>query len=219
MQLLQRFAAFSETWIRAMPMSGDSTGLMTDSVTEISDAERLLAEIGRLRAQIAELENRVEQLDLLAHQDALVTLPNRRGFMRELERLVDRAKRYGESAALLYVDLDGLKMINDTFGHKAGDEALMQVAQLLVGGTRRSDVVARIGGDEFGLLLGHADEASAHETAGRLVDLIADCDFMHEGDALPLSVAIGVAMITAEDEPECIMARADEEMYRRKAAA
>jgi len=219
MQLLQRYAAFSGTWIRAMPTSGDSTGDMTDSVTEISDAERLLAEIGRLRAQIAELENRVEQLDLLAHQDALVTLPNRRGFMRELERLVDRAKRYGESAALLYVDLDGLKMINDTFGHKAGDEALMQVAQLLVGGTRRSDVVARIGGDEFGLLLGHADEASAHETAGRLVDLIADCDFMHEGDALPLSVAIGVAMITAEDEPECIMARADEEMYRRKAAA
>ena len=219
MQLPQRFAAFSGTWIRAMPMSGDSTGLMTDSVTEISDAERLLAEVGRLRAQIAELENRVEQLDLLAHQDALVTLPNRRGFMRELERLVDRAKRYGESAALLYVDLDGLKMINDTFGHKAGDEALMQVAQLLVGGTRRSDVVARIGGDEFGLLLGHADEASAHETAGRLVDLIADCDFMHEGDALPLSVAIGVAMITSEDEPECIMARADEEMYRRKAAA
>ena len=219
MQLPQRFAAFSGTWIRAMPMSGDSTGLMTDSVTEISDAERLLAEVGRLRAQIAELENRVEQLDLLAHQDALVTLPNRRGFMRELERLVDRAKRYGESAALLYVDLDGLKMINDTFGHKAGDEALRQVAQLLVGGTRRSDVVARIGGDEFGILLGHAEETSAHETAGRLVDLIADCDFMHEGDALPLSVAIGVAMITAEDEPECIMARADEEMYRRKAAA
>src|SRR3982750_1902240 len=98
-----------------MPTSGDSTGHMTDSVTEISDAERLLAEIGRLRAQIAELENRVEQLDLLAHQDPLVSLPNRRGFMRELERLVDRAKRYGEASALLYVDLDGLKMIKDTF--------------------------------------------------------------------------------------------------------
>ena len=139
--------------------------------------------------------------------------------MRELERLVDRAKRYGETGAMLYVDLDGLKMINDTFGHKAGDEALVQVAQLLVGGVRRSDVVARIGGDEFGLLLSHADEASAHDTAGRLVDLIADCDFMHDGDPLPLSVAIGVALIGAEDEPHEIMARADEEMYRRKAAA
>ena len=202
-----------------MPTGEGCSGDMTDSVADISDSDRLLAEIGRLRAQIAQLEERVEQLDLLAHQDTLVCLPNRRGFMRELEQLVDRAKRYGETGAMLYVDLDGLKMINDTFGHKAGDEALMQVAQLLVGGVRRSDVVARIGGDEFGILLSHSDEVAAHETAGRLVDLIADCDFMHDGDALPLSVAIGVAVIGPEDEPERIMARADEEMYRRKAAA
>jgi len=192
---------------------------MVDNVTQLADSERLLAEIGRLQSQIAQLEQRVQQLDLLAHQDTLVSLPNRRGFMRELERLVDRARRYGESAALLYVDLDGLKMINDTFGHKAGDEALIQVAQLLVGGLRRSDLVARIGGDEFGILLSQTDEINAHETAGRLVDMIADCDFMHDGDALPLSVAIGVAVIGAEDEPESIMTRADEEMYRRKAAA
>jgi diguanylate cyclase (GGDEF)-like protein len=188
-------------------------------VTDVPDAERLIEELEHLRAQVAHLQERVEQLDHLAHQDTLVSLPNRRGFMRELERLVDRARRYGESSAMLYVDLDGLKMINDSFGHKAGDEALIQVAALLVGGLRRSDIVARIGGDEFAILLGHADEASAHETASRLADLIADCDFMHDGDALPLSVAIGVAMIGAEDEPEEIMARADEEMYRRKAAA
>ena len=199
-----------------MPRSGDD---MIDNVTDISDTDRLVAEIGRLRAQIAELEARVTQLDLLAHQDPLVSLPNRRGFMRELERLIDRARRYEEQGAMLFVDLDGLKMINDTFGHKAGDEALIQVAQLLVGGLRRSDVVARIGGDEFAILLSHTDEVSAHETAGRLVDKIADCDFMHEGDALPLSVAIGVAAISGEEEAQAIMARADEEMYRRKAAA
>ena len=192
---------------------------MTDEETDVSDAERLMAKVDRLRSQVTDLQERVEQLDHLAHQDTLVSLPNRRGFLRELERLVDRARRYGESSAMLYVDLDGLKMINDTFGHKAGDEALIQVAELLVGGLRRSDVVARIGGDEFGILLGHSDEASAHETAGRLADMIASCDFMHDGDALPLSVAVGVAMIGAEDEPETIMARADEEMYRRKAAA
>jgi diguanylate cyclase (GGDEF)-like protein len=90
---------------------------------------------------------------------------------------------------------------------------------LLVGGLRRSDVVARIGGDEFAILLSHTDEVNAHETAGRLVDKIADCDFMHEGEALPLSVAIGVATICGDDEAKEIMARADEEMYRRKAAA
>ena len=190
-----------------------------DEVTDVSDSKRLIEEIGRLREQVAQLQARVEQLDELAHQDSLINLPNRRGFMRALDRFIDRAKRYDEPSAMLFVDLDGLKMINDTFGHRAGDEALIQVAELLVGGVRRSDVVARIGGDEFGILLAHADEASAHETAGRLVDQIADCDFMHDGDPLPLSVAIGVGMIAPDDSAQAIMARADEEMYRRKAAA
>ena len=183
------------------------------------DAGRLIEEISRLRALVAQLEKRVEELDELAHQDALIQLPNRRGFMRELERLVDRGNRYGHVAAMLYVDLDGLKMINDSFGHQAGDEALIQVAQLLNGGVRRSDIVARIGGDEFAILLESATEASAHETAARLENMVCDCDFTHDGDVLPLSVAIGVAMIDGDDTPESVMDRADEEMYRRKDAA
>ncbi len=119
---------------------------------------------------------------------------------------------------MLFVDLDGLKTINDSFGHRAGDEALIQVAALLAKGIRRGDVVARIGGDEFGILLEQASAASAQETATRLSNLIGGCDFDHEGNALPLSVAIGLAMIEAGDTAEAIMARADEEMYRRKAA-
>ena len=202
-----------------MQSDGGPAGEMTNSVTDIADADRLMAEIGRLRAQITEREKRVEQFDELAHQDTLICMPNRRGFMRALERFVDRARRYDEDGAMLFVDLDGLKMINDSFGHKAGDLALIQVAEMLVGGVRRSDVVARIGGDEFGILLAHADEASAQETATRLVQMIAGCDFTHEGDLLPLSVAIGVARIGKDDEPESVLARADEEMYRRKDAA
>jgi len=192
---------------------------MSDQATDVADVERLINEIGALRGKVAELQARVEQLDQLAHQDTLINLPNRRGFMRELERLIDRIARYGSSAAMLFVDLDGLKMINDSFGHRAGDEALIQVAHLLSGGVRRSDVVARIGGDEFGILLENASEQTAHETATRLVDLICGCEFDHDGDALPLSVAIGVSMITGDESPEAVIARADEEMYRRKAAA
>ena len=192
---------------------------MSDQLTEDSDAERLVDEIDRLRSQVAQLQERVELLDQLAHQDTLINLPNRRGFMRELDRLVDRAKRYGHHAAMLFVDLDGLKMINDSFGHRAGDEALIQVAALLTNGVRRSDVVARIGGDEFGILLAHADEDSAQETAMRLTQQIAGCEFTHNGDVLPLSVAIGVGMIGPEDDAETIMAIADEAMYRRKDAA
>src|SRR3954469_2221610 len=145
---------------------------MTDVVGITPDAERLIEEIRQLRGQVSQLQARVEQLDELAHQDTLISLPNRRGFMRELERLIDRARRYDHSAAMLYVDLDGLKMINDTFGHRAGDGALIQVANLLASGVRHSDVVARIGGDEFGILLESSDEDAAHETASRLVDLI-----------------------------------------------
>ena len=191
---------------------------MSEPVTGVGDVERLISEIDTLRGKIAQLQQRVEQLDMLAHEDSLVNLPNRRGFMRALERLIDRVSRYEEKASLLFVDLDGLKFINDSFGHQAGDQALVQVARLLVGGVRKSDVVARIGGDEFAILLSHSDEESARETANRLVDLIADSRFSHGQDSLPLSVAIGAAGILAEDSPETAMARADEEMYRRKAA-
>ena len=192
---------------------------MSEQVSDVPDVETLISEIGELRGKVAQLQERVEQLDQLAHQDTLIDLPNRRGFTRALERLIDRVRRYDEKAAMLFVDLDGLKLINDTFGHAAGDEALIQVARLLSSGVRKSDLVARLGGDEFGILLGHSDEAAAQETAARLVDVIADSDFSHDGDALPLSVAIGVGMIGCDDTPEMVMARADEEMYRRKAAA
>lgn len=192
---------------------------MSDHVSEDEDVERLVAEIARLRAQVAQLQQRVEQLDHLAHQDSLIDLPNRRGFLRELDRIIARAGRYDAKAALLFVDVDGLKAINDSFGHRAGDEALIQVAGLLSSGVRKSDMVARIGGDEFGILLESADEASAHETASRLIDLIAGCEFVHDGDELPLSVAIGVGLIEPTDTAATVMARADEEMYRRKAAA
>jgi diguanylate cyclase (GGDEF)-like protein len=190
-----------------------------NDVVDVDDRRRLIEEISLLRAKVARLQERVEQLDTLAHQDSLINLPNRRGFMRELERLIARVDRYGINAAMLFVDLDGLKMINDTFGHRAGDEALIQVANLLAKGVRSSDVVARIGGDEFGILLEASDDNDAHETATRLVDQICGCEFMHDGEALPLSVAIGVGMIDALDTAEEVMQRADEAMYLRKAAA
>ena len=192
---------------------------MSDQITDDASVEALIDEISRLRGQVAQLQERVEQLDHLAHQDSLIDLPNRRGFIRGLERLIARVSRYDEHAAMLYVDVDGLKTINDTFGHRAGDLALIQVAELLSNGVRKSDFVARIGGDEFGILLENADETSAGETAARLVDAIAECEFCHEGDCLPLSVAIGVGVINPNDTADEVMARADEQMYRRKAAA
>ena len=199
--------------------SGDFLDSMDDRLLDVTDADALVAEISRLRAEVAHLEQRVELLDRLAHQDSLIEVPNRRGFMRRLEHLIDRVNRYGDPAAMLFVDIDGLKMINDTFGHAAGDEALKQVANMLSAGVRKSDCVARLGGDEFGILLERADEENARDTATRLVSRVAGSEFCYDGSCLPLSVAIGVAVIGPEDTADSVLARADEAMYQEKAAA
>ena len=191
---------------------------MADGVLTLSDAEALVAEIDRLRAQIASLEDRVSMLDRLAHRDPLVDLPNRRSFVAALEALIARVDRYGDQGAMLYVDLDGLKRINDRFGHTAGDQALIQVAQMLVASVRKSDYVARIGGDEFGILLERIDEHGAWEMALRIVETVVGSQFCVEGFCLPLSVAVGVGPIKADDDAQTVIARADKEMYRVKAA-
>ena len=191
---------------------------VTEGATE-SAGEEALAEIEQLREKIARLEERVRLLDQLAHQDPLIPVPNRRGFMRELESLIARVSRYGEGAAMLFVDIDGLKQINDSFGHKAGDDALIHVAGVLTAGVRKSDCVARIGGDEFGILLAHADEESARETAARLTRQIESDDTCCDGNPLPLGVAIGITMIAPNDTPDAVIGRADQAMYRDKSAA
>ena len=192
---------------------------MHDVALEQRDPAQLLEEIAQLRAHIARLETRVEELDRLAHQDALVPLFNRRGMLRELEMMIARHERHGTPAAMLFVDLDDLKMLNDKFGHIGGDAALVNVAQKLLAGTRANDCVARLGGDEFCVLLDHADEKSALETAERLVDSIACEDFLFEGTPIPMSVAIGLTLIETGDTAATVLARADKAMYRVKAAA
>lgn len=183
------------------------------------DPATLRAEIARLRATVARLERQVGELDRLAHHDPLVPLPNRRGFERQLSGLIDRAERYGDGGALLFIDVDNLKVVNDSFGHDAGDAALIHVAELLVGGVRQSDAVARFGGDEFAVLLERVDLTQATETATRLTDLIAGSTFVFDGHEIPLSAAIGIAEIKAGDTPEILLARADRAMYEQKAAA
>ena len=176
-------------------------------------------EVERLRGMVRALEDRVQQLDRLAHQDSLIDLPNRRGFMRQLERFIDRVRRYGDQAAMLFVDLDGLKAINDKLGHAAGDEALIRVADLLAAGVRKSDFVARLGGDEFGILLERSDERMAVETSERLARKISACEFSYDGQMLRLGVAIGVGLIHSDDTAASIMTRADKAMYEAKSAA
>ena len=172
-----------------------------------------------MRGEVARLEARVEELDRLANLDTLVPVANRRGLILQLEMMIARHERHGTAAALLFVDVDGLKALNDAFGHAAGDAALIHLTEMMVSSVRQNDMVARIGGDEFAILLDHADEKSACETTARLADKVAGCEFCFEGKCLPLSIAIGFTVIQAGDTPVAVLDRADEAMYREKDAA
>ncbi|MBA3730342.1 MAG: GGDEF domain-containing protein [Sphingomonas sp.] len=180
------------------------------------NAAELLDEIVLLNGRIARLEEQVDHLDRLAHRDALLPLANRRGMTRELEAMIAKHERHGTPAAVLFVDLDGLKLLNDSFGHQGGDAALMHVAEQLLTGVRTEDCVARVGGDEFCILLDRADEARAIETAARLANMVADDDLLIDGQPVPLSVAIGLTVVERGDTPAAVLSRADQAMYRLK---
>lgn len=170
-----------------------------------------------LRASLAEMRERLHELEALADTDTLTPLPNRRRFLRELERVVSQSNRHGTPAAVLYIDLNGLKRVNDRHGHLAGDAALIHIARLLQGLIRTSDIVARIGGDEFGLILDHLDHNSAIETAERIGRCISESPLDLGGIAVSMQAAIGVATILPGDSAADVMARADRNMYRAKA--
>ena len=192
---------------------------MHDVSHESADPAALLEEIVRLRSDIQILSDKVLELEALAYRDPLVPLANRRGMLRDLEAMIARHQRHAIPSAVLFVDLDDLKILNDSFGHGGGDVALIHVAEKLLMGTRANDTVARLGGDEFCVLLDHADDRLARDIAERLVKLIAGEDCVYQSLPMPLSVAIGVTLIEAGDTPATVLARADQAMYRVKAAA
>jgi diguanylate cyclase (GGDEF)-like protein len=153
----------------------------------------------------------------LANCDPLVELPNRRSFITALEHVIPQVHRHEAQAAVLFADVDGLKLINDKYGHRAGDRALVKVARVLVASVRKNDFVGRLGGDEFAVLLKHADELSAWRMALRVAEAVGESTLQLGDQALPLSVAVGAAIIEEGDSPEAVLARADQVMYRFKA--
>jgi len=172
-----------------------------------------------LAAALADMRARVEELERLVDSDTLTPLPNRRRFLRELDRVIQHSRRYHTPAFVMFVDLDGLKAINDAHGHIAGDAALIHVAEILATMLRTTDVVARIGGDEFGLLLEHLDEAAAREKAAKLRAAVAASPLEAGGAQIPLSVSIGLAEVRPTDSSDTVLGRADAAMYAIKAQA
>ena len=176
----------------------------------------LLAEIERLKADLLKAEWRIAELEARADVDPLLDILNRRGFDRELARSLAYVKRYGTLAALVFIDLDGFKSVNDRHGHAAGDALLKAVVGGLRSHVRASDTVARLGGDEFAVLMWHLDEAQAQAKARELESIIAATSVTHRVETLSVGASAGSVALPREGAPESVLEAADQAMYARK---
>jgi diguanylate cyclase (GGDEF)-like protein/PAS domain S-box-containing protein len=188
----------------------------------VSLRTRSLAD-GRLVVQIGNLTERrraERRLRRLADHDALTWLPNRRCFLEGLSAELERMHADGEFGALLLLDLDHFKEINDTTGHAAGDRVLQATADVLRRRLRSTDLLGRLGGDEFAALVLSVTPKQARSIAGQIAEALADCVVVHDGTELRIAASIGVADIDERTGPDVdgLLAAADEAMYRAKAA-
>jgi diguanylate cyclase (GGDEF)-like protein len=178
----------------------------------------LMGEVAELRKELQKTKERLDEAERHADQDHLLPLLNRRAFVRELTRYISLAGRYGTPATLLYFDLDNFKQVNDTYGHAAGDAVLTHFAQVLLSQTRDTDVVGRLGGDEFGVLLAHANVEQGRKKADILAERLEASPPIWQEQPLSVAFSYGAFEIKGSDTPDIAMARADEAMYAQKRA-
>ncbi|WP_164937958.1 GGDEF domain-containing protein [Bradyrhizobium guangxiense] len=179
--------------------------------------ETAQATIRGLRIKLKTAQRRVAELEAAADTDFLLEIPNRRGFERELARAIAYMKRYRASGALIVLDVDRLKPINDSFGHAAGDEVLKAIAATLTRQVRASDVVGRLGGDEFALLLWNLSETDAKAKAAAFEQAIDELSFVFHGQHVTAGASTGVALLGAHSDAGRALEEADAAMYVRKA--
>lgn len=184
-------------------------------ITDTSDLDLLLARSRTLLDFRAHLETCEEA----AFTDHLTGAANRRRFDQQLEREIERAERYGHPFCLLLLDIDDFKKINDTFGHETGDEVINHLAKILHDGIRAPDLVARIGGDEFAVLLVETNVVKGFEVADRLRQTIKASDFPTAGSGtIKITASFGIAELPPAERttPELLARRADAALYEAK---
>jgi diguanylate cyclase (GGDEF)-like protein len=169
--------------------------------------------------EVAERKRLEARLSHLADYDSLTDVLSRRRFQEQLEQQLADSRRYGTPAALLFVDMDDFKSVNDRFGHAAGDKVLAGVAALLRGRLRDSDSLGRIGGDEFVVLLPHTDREQAEAVAGQLLKAIATQPTVLGEKEIRSAASIGIALLSDHGQTlEEVLAHADDAMFAAKAA-
>lgn len=218
---LRRVAARGTGFASGAQAATDSAEVLGIPETELTPKVRsaimnLLSEVQRLRDEIHQSQRRIAYLEQLADQDTLVPVINRRAFVRELSRVMSYGNRYAVNSSVLYFDINGMKTINDAHGHAAGDAAVLHVARTLTENVRESDVVGRLGGDEFGVILSHADAAMAQDKAQMLSAAIRTSPFTWKGSAISLTVSYGAYTFDQGESADAILEAADRAMYAHK---
>lgn len=189
-----------------------------DQNTGILSAMTKAALLLSLERENSSLKARVAELERLVVCDTLTPLFNRRHFTEELDRWCWRAHRYGGEYGILFIDVDNLKIVNDRYGHSAGDALLIGIAKAVAGAIRRSDLAARVGGDEFAILLDNIPESELAGKAERITKVVSKLQISHQGTALIPSVSAGYTAIEAGVKASELLLRADRSMYAAKQA-
>lgn len=178
--------------------------------------QRALSAAVRAEGEIATLRQRVTELECLVITDELTGVLNRRGFEMELRRTLDLAQRHGETGVLLFVDLDEFKRVNDTYGHDAGDEVLRRIALLLKRSVRLSDVVARVGSDEFVVLLTNACAIGGMRRKAVIEQSLRAAVVRWRDRVIRIGASVGARSYGPCDECDALIREADERMYAQK---
>ncbi len=187
-----------------------------NSAQTANDSTSAHEKIRRLQDEINVLKTQILQLEQKADTDPLVQIYNRRAFMREIGRAQVLMSRYDILCSVIFFDLNGFKKINDKYGHSIGDDLLVKIGETLKSNVRDCDMVARIGGDEFGVLLFKSDTRVARAKAASLACRIAEQSLDMAGDRISVSSAWGVSPCHPEDTVRQILHRADRAMYENK---
>jgi diguanylate cyclase (GGDEF)-like protein len=179
----------------------------------------LLQEIRRLEERLHELQSRLQELLRTADQDMLLPVLNRRALMREVARFIAFAERYGTLSSLLFLDINGFKAVNDAHGHAAGDFVLRHFCEFLAGNIRSSDILSRMGGDEFAIIFPATTAQQARDKGKLLSRLLIERPLLWENKPVRLAFACGACELLAGLTAEDVLAEADREMYAAKRSA
>ena len=182
-----------------------------------SELRKLRLEVESLRARVSEQAKEIRRVDELAETDQLTGISNRRSFENEIKRRFCEQERDGRSFCLLIIDVDGFKQINDQFGHAEGDRLLKHIATVVRSNVRQSDIVSRIGGDEFSIIMPGSTLEESEHAAQRLVQRTVKMIQADMGD-IPVGLSIGLAESANAEEINLLIEAADRAMYRAKKA-